>query len=162
MDLKDIKFRAKRKDTLDWEYGLPALDNTYPGAACILTFEPRKDLPESAVYLWCGFIPVLSYTICQYTGLKDRHGVEIWEHDLIKDTETLCTYEVIYFNGTFVLIDDSDIFNPQALPCHKKVDHNVIHDMLVVGSAFDGDNLHNFRDRRPLTPVPYDSIAGQK
>ena len=24
MDLKDIKFRAKRKDTLDWVYGIPA------------------------------------------------------------------------------------------------------------------------------------------
>lgn len=68
MDLINIKFRAKRKDTLDWEYGIPAPGNAYPGAACILTFEPRKDLPKNAVFLGCGFIPVLNNTICQYTG----------------------------------------------------------------------------------------------
>lgn len=162
MDLINIKFRAKRKDTLTWEYGIPAPGNAYSGAVCILTFEARKDLPKSAVYLGCGFIPVLSYTICQYTGLKDKNGVEVWEHDILKDTETLCIYEVIYFNGTFVLIDDIDIFNPQAFPCHKKVDHNVIHDMVVVGSVFDGDNLHNIQDRHRSHLVLSDSIAGQE
>ena len=159
MDLINIKFRAKRKDTLDWEYGIPAPGNAYPGAACILTFEPRKDLPKNAVFLGCGFIPVLNNTICQYTGLKDMYGAEIWEHDLLKVEKTSDVYEVVYANGTFVFLNKKDICQIQGHPCYKKVDHNIIRDMFVVGSVFDGDCMLDIEKYRCVTSVPRNFIA---
>lgn len=159
MDLINIKFRAKRKDTLDWEYGIPAPGNAYPGAACILTFEPRKDLPKKAVFLGCGFIPVLNNTICQYTGLKDMYGAEIWEHDLLKVEKTSDVYEVVYVNGTFVFLNKNDICQIQGYPCYKKVDHNIIRDMFVVGSVFDGDCMLDIEKYRCVTSVPRNFIA---
>lgn len=159
MDLINIKFRAKRKDTLDWEYGIPAPGNAYPGAACILTFELRKDLPKNAVFLGCGFIPVLNNTICQYTGLKDMYGAEIWEHDLLKVEKTSDVYEVVYVNGTFVFLNKNDICQIQGYPCYKKVDHNIIRDMFVVGSVFDGDCMLDIEKYRCVTSVPRNFIA---
>lgn len=159
MDLINIKFRAKRKDTLDWEYGIPAPGNAYPDAACILTFEPRKDLPKNAVFLGCGFIPVLNNTICQYTGLKDMYGAEIWEHDLLKVEKTSDVYEVVYVNGTFVFLNKNDICQIQGYPCYKKVDHNIIRDMFVVGSVFDGDCMLDIEKYRCVTSVPRNFIA---
>ncbi len=159
MDLINIKFRAKRKDTLTWEYGIPAPGNAYPGAVCILTFEPRKDLPKNAVFLGCGFIPVLSNTICQYTGMKDMYGAEIWEHDLLKFEKTSDMYEVVYVNGTFVFLNISDKFQLQGLPCYKKVDHNIIRDMFVVRSIFDGDSILDIKKHRRITSAPRNFIA---
>lgn len=41
-------------------------------------------------------------TVCQFTGLKDKNGVEIWEHDFI--TSPLGhSSEVIFLRGCFVI-----------------------------------------------------------
>lgn len=159
MDLINIKFRAKRKDTLTWVYGIPAPGKAYPGAVCILTFEPCKDLPKNAVFLGCGFIPVLSNTICQYTGMKDMYGAEIWEHDLLKFEKTSDMYEVVYVNGTFVFLNISNKFQQQGLPCYKKVDYNIIRDMFVVRSIFDGDSILDIQKHRRITSAPHNFIA---
>lgn len=38
-------------------------------------------------------------TICQFTGLKDCKGNEIWEHDLLQNRETRAIYEVVWNQG---------------------------------------------------------------
>ena len=74
------------------------------------------------------------------------YGAEIWEHDLLKDEKTSGIYEVVYFNGTFVFLNESDIFQPEGYPCYKKVAYNVIRDMFVVGSALDGDSSRDIQE----------------
>lgn len=87
------------------------------------------------------------------------YGAEIWEHDLLKVEKTSDVYEVVYVNGTFVFLSKNDICQIQGYPCYKKVDHNIIRDMFVVGSVFDGDCMLDIEKYRCVTSVPRNFIA---
>lgn len=43
-------------------------------------------------------------TVCQFTGLKDEDGKEIWEHDILKNYPM--ENEVVFKNGSFMIIED--------------------------------------------------------
>ena len=66
MRLEDIRFKAKRLDNSEWVVG-DLLH--YHGDVLIFTEEREVKVDPS--------------TVCQYTGLKDSKGQDIWEHDLI-------------------------------------------------------------------------------
>lgn len=85
MKPENIKFKAKRLDNGEWIIGsfvvmkIPALSKTTIG------------IVEAGGATLHEIDPV---TICQFTGMKDKNGVEVWEHDLLtKD------YSVIYEVG---------------------------------------------------------------
>lgn len=44
-------------------------------------------------------------TICQFTGLTDSNGNEIWEHDFLQSQETKAIYEVVWDDGGFMISD---------------------------------------------------------
>ena len=74
MKIKDIKFKAKRLDNGEWIIGsfvvmkIPALSKTTIG----IVASEGATLHE-----------IDPTTVCQFTGLIDCEGNEIWEHDLI-------------------------------------------------------------------------------
>lgn len=96
MKVEDIKFKAKRLDNGEWVEGYfyGECGNTY----IIENRQKKSKLNRNLTY------QVDPSTVCQFTGLKDCKGNEIWEHDLLQSQETKAIYEVVWDeNGGFII-----------------------------------------------------------
>ena len=85
------KFKAKRSDNSEWVEG-------------DLLQVSKKDIQIYNKDCGGNDYPVDPSTICQFTGLTDMKGREIWEHDYITDYPS-CG-EVIYVDGGFAMHSD--------------------------------------------------------
>lgn len=98
MKAENIKFKAKRLDNNTWVEG-------YFYAECGNTYIIEDRQSESMLNRNEAH-QVDPLTVCQFTGLKDCKGNEIWEHDLLQSQETKAIYEVVWYeDGCFVIKD---------------------------------------------------------
>ena len=124
---REIKFKAKSIYNGEWVYGdlLHQADGTHifmGKGENGHTLCPRVD-PS---------------TVCQFTGMKDSEGNEIWEGDLVNERYDIASvdnlYEVVYIeeegNFAFKDIDNADNCQPFV---------NLV-DTFVVGNKFDKEN----------------------
>lgn len=98
MKAENIKFKAKRLDNGKWVEG-------YFYAECGNTYIIENRNKESMLNRNITY-QVDPSTVCQFTGLKDSKGNEIWEHDILQSQETKAIYEVVWYeDGGFVIKD---------------------------------------------------------
>ena len=98
--MRDIKFRALDEND-KWIYGMPLTNVEHEEKE----FPIMRNCDETGYW---GIKNIDPKTLGQYTGLKDRNGVEIYEH-----SELDGAYEVIFKDMRYSLrhIRDNDIID---------------------------------------------------
>ena len=98
MKIEDIKFKAKRLDNGEWIVGslIRSTAGVKERTYIVDNFSSMSD------YSVVGVDPS---TVCQFTGLKDCEGKEVWDHDLLKSQGTGEIYEVSWSQreGCFIV-----------------------------------------------------------
>lgn len=84
MKIEDIKFKAKRLDNGEWVKGDLVHSTSYVGIS--YSSDEFSDVP--IVHR------VDPSTVCQFAGLKDCEGKEVWDHDLLQSQGSGVIYEV--------------------------------------------------------------------
>lgn len=122
MKIENIKFKAKRLDGKGWVEG--NLRTSKSGNAMIIPIENS------------GAYPVEPTTVCQFTGLKDCEGNEIWEGDILQVADYYyIKYVVIFGEGTFLARKEGHY---TGIPLHECIgDSGNVTYAKVVGNKFD-------------------------
>lgn len=142
--MREILFRAKRKDNEGWVEGLLTI--------MWGKYHVINPSDENTAY------PIDPETVCQYTGLTDKNGRKIFEGDIVQDAEwEFEEYEpevkgvVRFMTGTF----DSGVYEYNGWVVEEK-DKNIDHTPLlqykkrekwgnvgfeIIGNIFDNPEL---------------------
>ena len=145
--MRTIKFRGKRIDGGEWEYGFYA---EMEGKHVIL-FKCTDN------HTWEGEVD--HTTISQFTGLVDKKGNEIYENDVLDVYGN--NYRVKYEIGAFMLVRLSsnndmaetfvDVWNDDAYPLAQAYwndngEENCLHIAEIIGNIYDNSGLMELQE----------------
>jgi len=89
---RKIKFKAKKLSDGSWVEGdLERLSNNRTGIHYLNKLMEGVEVDVTHV--------VDPSTVCQYTGLKDKDGKEVWEHDIVECTYINYPYNLVTVPG---------------------------------------------------------------
>lgn len=132
--MREILFKAKRKDNGEWVEGYYVYDNVKNKAFICATRLLYEWLPK---VMW---IEVDPNTICQFTGLHDKNGKRIWENDILmahldEFYPEDVTYETVEWGVAGWVTHEANSIDRQYL------DEFDLEHFEVVGNIFDNPEL---------------------
>lgn len=129
MKMENIKFKAIRLDNCEWVEG-DLMKESY--GARIIGHTGKAD----------NWIAVDPSTVCQFTGLKDCKGREVWEGDILQDVDDDNIKYVVTFNeGTFLARKEGLYIGIPLHECVGSLGNDVITYAKVVGNKFDKEGV---------------------
>lgn len=129
--MREIFFRGKRDDNLEWIYGY------------IYRITENQEMPFLMMKDYHGITyPVYPDTIGQFTGLTDKHGAKIFEGDIVRlDIAGIIFNAVCKFHsGSFGLVwhyMGTDRWQAFTSICH--VEYEVIGNIIDTPELMEGE-----------------------
>lgn len=128
MKIENIKFKAKRLDNGEWVKGDLVHSTSYVGISY-----PSDEFSD---------VPIVHRvdpsTVCQFTGLKDCNGREVWEGDILQDVDDDdIKYVVIFDVGAFLARKEGLYTSIPLHECVGSLGNDIITYAKVVGNKFD-------------------------
>jgi uncharacterized phage protein (TIGR01671 family) len=156
--MREILFKAKRKDNGEWAEGYYRADpDLHTHFICGWRYAYSKNGIEREPF----DEQIIPYTLCQYTGLTDKDGKKIWENDILRghgndadlakvifgksnviDLETLEKVdEVICWHTEVIETDALSKCEPFCLPMPLTDFYIKRSEFEVIGNIFDNPEL---------------------
>lgn len=135
-------FKAKKMKGGEWVTGnLVLSDDVVEGFQAIIIPGQNSNMYISDTYSELGvenWYQVDPSTVCRCTGLKDKNGKPIWEHDIVAYTDSTSTdngYAEVDCIGEVVWDDETMSF--QITERMSAESYEVANECVIIGNIFD-------------------------
>jgi len=134
---RDIEFRGKRKDNGQWIHGNLIIDEDRYYICLGINEHIKRD--DYEVYM----LEVIPETVGQYTGLKDKNGVKIYDGDILGfydlNDETIISKVYTFSDTPFCIDIENADYDVQTLAW--AINDRIIWDIEVIGNIYDNSEL---------------------
>ena len=121
MSYREIKFRGKSQSSGEWFYGY--------------LFQSDSGERTHIIKNYKGCLDIDPDTVGEFTGLRDKNKIEIYENDLVKCGKDI--YEIIWNRGMFILKNiGSSVVGDTSLGLMLDV-----FDLEIIGNRYDNPEL---------------------